>query len=260
MAHLETSRPHYTPMLVILLIVASYFLGTLTTKIQYMEGNKTGTVAQQNPSNQGIAGISNPQGGTVGGQVAGQQVIEPPKPPEAGHLPPLGEKQAKVTLIEFSDFQCPFCKRMFDETYPQLKADYIDTGKVKLVFRHYPLSFHPYAQKTAEATECANEQQKFWEYHDVLFKNQDTWSAQTATQIDATLTTYATELGLDAGKFSLCLQNGTYKKEVEEDFAAGNKAGVSGTPTTFINGKSIVGAQPYSAFKAEIDAALKEAK
>lgn len=93
-----------------------------------------------------------------------------------GHLPVLGKKDAKVTIVEFSDFQCPFCKQFFSETLPQLKKEYIDTGKVKLFYRQFPLtSIHPNAQIAAEAAECANEQGKFWEYHDILFTNQASW-------------------------------------------------------------------------------------
>lgn len=108
------------------------------------------------------------------------------QPVDVGHLPALGNKSAKVTVVEFSDLQCPFCKRFFDETYSQLKKDYIDTGKISLTFRHYPLhSIHPNAQKAAEATECANEQGKFWEYHDILFKLQDSWANQPQTSINS---------------------------------------------------------------------------
>jgi protein-disulfide isomerase len=94
-----------------------------------------------------------------------------------GHLPVIGSNKAKITIVEFSDFQCPFCERFFLDTYPQLKKEYLDTGKAQLTFRHYPLtSIHPNAQKAHEASECANEQGKFWEYHDKLFQNQSVWS------------------------------------------------------------------------------------
>lgn len=91
---------------------------------------------------------------------------------ENGHFPALGDKNAKITIVEFSDFECPFCRRYFTDTYPQLKKDYIDTGKVAMYYRHYPLPFHPLAQPFAIASECANEQGKFWEYHDKIFKEQ----------------------------------------------------------------------------------------
>lgn len=93
-----------------------------------------------------------------------------------GHLPQLGQQNAKVTIVEFSDFQCPFCKAFFDDTLSQLKKDYIDTGKAKMAYRHFPLSsIHKNAQKAGEASECANEQGKFWQYHDLIFQTQETW-------------------------------------------------------------------------------------
>ncbi len=94
-----------------------------------------------------------------------------------GHLPVLGNDDAKITIIEFSDFQCPFCKQFYTDTLPQLKSEYLDTGKAQLTFRHYPLtSIHPNAETAHRASECANEQGKFWEYHDLLFETQDSWS------------------------------------------------------------------------------------
>lgn len=103
-----------------------------------------------------------------------------PTPPkqdvDTGHLPTLGNNKAKVTVVEFSDFQCPFCKRFFDDTFSQLKKDYIDTRKIQFTYRHFPLrSIHANAQKAGEAAECANEQGKFWQYHDTLFQQQNTW-------------------------------------------------------------------------------------
>lgn len=106
-----------------------------------------------------------------------------------GKLPVLGKDSAKLTIVEFSDFQCPFCESFFTGTYPQLKKNYIDTGKVKLAFRHYPLTgIHPNAQRAHEAAECANEQGKFWEYHDLLFKLQQNWSNLPLTAPTGTTT------------------------------------------------------------------------
>jgi protein-disulfide isomerase len=163
--------------------------------------------------------------------------------------PVLGNKNAKVTLIEFSDFQCPFCKRLNDDAIQQIKKDYVESGKVKLVFRDYPLGFHPEAQKAAEAAECADDQGKFWEYHDLLFANQ---ALLSITNYKA----WAKQLGLNEAQFNTCLDSGKYASEVQKDFADGQAAGVSGTPTVFINGIRLVGAQPYSAFKQVIDAEL----
>jgi protein-disulfide isomerase/plastocyanin len=163
-----------------------------------------------------------------------------------------GDVNAPVTIIEFSDFECPFCGKYVAETYPQIVKDYIETGKVKYVFRDFPLDFHPSAQKAAEAAECAGEQGKYWEMHDVLFENQD------ALGVD-TLKMYAVSLGLDTVEFDNCLDSGAMAEEVLADLADGQAYGVSGTPGFFINGKLLSGAQPFEAFKQEIEAALVEA-
>ena len=163
-----------------------------------------------------------------------------------------GKKDAPVTIIEFSEYQCPFCKRFIDDAYPKIIKDYVDTGKVKYVFRDFPLGFHDQAKPAAMAAECAGDQGKYWEYHDLLFKNQASLSA-------ANYKKWAKDLKLDTTKFDACVDTNKHKAEVEKDFADGQKAGVSGTPAFFINGKMISGAQPYSVFKAEIEAALKAA-
>ncbi len=162
-----------------------------------------------------------------------------------------GNADAPITIVEFSEFQCPFCKKFFDETYLQIVKDYVDTGKVKYVFRDFPLEFHPNAQKAAEAAECAGEQGKYWEMHDALFTNQD--------KLDiVSLKSYAKELKLNTVKFDACLDNGDMAEEVKKDAVDGQSYGVSGTPAFFINGKLISGAMPYSAFVTEIEAALAE--
>ena len=163
--------------------------------------------------------------------------------------PFLGDENAPVVLVSFEDYQCLFCKRAFDETLPQLKSEYIDTGKVKYVYRDYPLSFHPDAQKSAEAAECVNDQGKYWEMHDLIFNNQQSLSVSSLKQ-------YASQLGLDSTKFNSCLDSGEKASEVQNDFNEGQSYGVSGTPTFFINGNRLVGAQPYSAFKSLIDQEL----
>jgi len=161
----------------------------------------------------------------------------------------LGNKDAKVAIIEFSDYQCPYCKRFHTEAFEQLKKDYIDTGRVSFVYRDFPLSFHQNAQKASESAECADEQGKFWEMHNAIFENQDNIAVSD-------LKKYAKDLGLDTNKFNDCMDLGRMEKEVKKDFADGSAAGVTGTPTFFINGKMLVGAQPYSAFKQIIDPLL----
>jgi len=163
--------------------------------------------------------------------------------------PMLGNKNAKVTIIEFSDFECPFCAKFYSETMGQIKTEYIDTGKVKLVYRDFPLSFHANAQKAAEASECADDQKKFWEMHDLLFEKGVVGGVTTFKQ-------YAVDLGLDTDKFNKCLDSGEKATEVQNDMKDGQSYGISGTPGFLVNGVRIVGAQPFSAFKAVIDAEL----
>ncbi|UCD03461.1 MAG: DsbA family protein [Candidatus Aenigmatarchaeota archaeon] len=160
----------------------------------------------------------------------------------------LGEANAPITMIEFSDYECPFCTRFWEQTLPQIKTNYIDTGKVKFVYRDFPLSFHPNAQKAAEAAECAGEQGMYWEMHDKLFET---------GQLDvSSLKQHAVNLNLDSSQFDSCLDSGKYASEVQKDMQEGASAGVSGTPTFFINGIKVVGAQPYAAFQQVIDAQL----
>jgi len=180
---------------------------------------------------------------------------------ERSDAPAIGSKSAKVTMIEFSDFQCPYCQSFFKETYGQIKSKYIDTGKVRLVFRHFPLPFHQNAEKAAEAAECANKQGKFFEYHDLLFKNAQSDGTGLAA---SDLKKYADQLGLNSGtlgfgknKFNQCLDKSETASVVKKDVSDGTAAGVSGTPSFIINGKLVVGAQPYASFEQVIEAALK---
>lgn len=170
-----------------------------------------------------------------------------------------GDENATVTIIEFTDYQCPFCSRHFTDTLSQLKTNYLDNGLVKYVVRDYPLSFHANAKKAAEASECAGEQDGFWEMHDVLFAKQGEWS--NVSDPSANFKQYASELGLNATTFGSCLDNGDMAAEVDADFAAGNAAGVSGTPGFWIisaegETKAISGAYPYQTFADAIDAML----
>src|SRR3989344_4635942 len=158
-----------------------------------------------------------------------------------------GSANAPVTIIEFSDFQCPFCSSFYNSALTQIRKDYVETGKVKIIYRDFPLSFHPEAQKAAEAAECAKDQGKFWEMHDKLFENQQTLSLSNYKA-------WAKELGLDSAKFNQCLDSGSKAAEVANDQQDGAAAGVGGTPSFFINGKLVVGAQPYSVFMQAIDA------
>lgn len=231
-----------TQLLVTLLIVAAFLIGVLVTKVQYLErgqGTTTALPTAQAPS----------------------QGNQPPAPGvkvdvDKGNLPALGDKNAKVVMLDFGDFECPFCKQYFDQTYAQIKKDYIDTGKIVYYYRHFPLSFHPAAKPTALASECANEQGKFWEFHDLVFKEQAKITGQTPEGITKVLKGFAVSLGLNTGQFNSCLDLEKYKANVEKDTTEGTTAGVNGTPTFFVNGMSLVGAQPYSAFQTLIDQEL----
>ncbi|MEE8403600.1 MAG: thioredoxin domain-containing protein [Candidatus Hydrothermarchaeaceae archaeon] len=166
----------------------------------------------------------------------------------------MGPEDAPVTIIEFSDYQCPYCQKFWSQTLPQIKAEYIDTGKVKFVYRDFPLSGHANAQKAAEATECADDQEKFWAMHDIIFAGQTVWSSGDAVSI---FKGYASELELDEADFASCLDSGKYMEEVQKDLQDGVKAGVRATPAIFVNGILVSGgARPFSVFKQIIDSEL----
>jgi protein-disulfide isomerase len=160
-----------------------------------------------------------------------------------------GDKDAPVTIVEFSDYECPFCARFYSQTYGQIDEEYIKTGKVKLVYRDFPLSFHRNAQKAAEAAECAGEQDKYYEMHDKLFEDGVTGGVSAFKQ-------YASDLELDTNDFNDCLDSGEMAGEVTKDFQDGQVVGITGTPGFIINGQLVSGAQPFSAFKQVIDAEL----
>jgi len=167
-----------------------------------------------------------------------------------GH-PAKGPADAPVTIVEFSDFECPFCKQVVP-TLDQIKSKYGD--QVRLVFRQFPLSsIHPHAQKAAEAALCANEQGKFWEMHDAMFND------QKLLEVTALKTT-AGSLGVDKAKFESCLDSGRLAPKVKEDERAGVLVGVTGTPALFINGRSLSGAQPFEAIAQIIDEEIARAK
>ncbi len=167
---------------------------------------------------------------------------------KAGEDPSAGSADAKVKMVIFSDFQCPFCSRVVP-TVKQIEEAYGD--QVQITFRNFPLSFHQFAQKAAEAGECANVQGKFWEMHDKMFENQNALTVEH-------LKSYAGQLGLDQAKFDACLDNGDMTAEVNRDFQDGTGLGVQGTPAFIINGELVSGALPFDQFKAVIDKKLAE--
>jgi protein-disulfide isomerase len=157
-----------------------------------------------------------------------------------------GGVKAPITIIEFSDYQCPFCKRAEDSVN---KVMHIYGHKIRLVYRNSPLPMHPMARPAAEAAACANAQDKFWQYHAKLFDNQAGLSNDKFKQI-------AKDVGLDSAKFDECVAKKPYGDKIDQDTADGNKVGVSGTPAFFINGRMLSGAQPFEKFKEVIDAEL----
>lgn len=198
-------------------------------------------------------------------KIAARQQAPAPEAPEAvvsmNDDPVRGDINAPVTIIEFSDFQCPYCGRFFKSTLTEIERDYIQTGKVRYVFRDFPLEFHKQAPKASEAANCAGEQGKYWEMHDKLFENQN------ALMVDK-LKQYGAEIGLESDPFNACLDSGKYAEEINRDIEDGKKAGVSGTPSFFIGksqgkskeiiGKRIVGARPFESFKQVIDVLLAD--
>jgi len=177
--------------------------------------------------------------------------------------PIIGNMDAEITIIEFSDFQCPFCARFHVQTLPTIMDEYINKGTVKLVFRDFPIqSIHPNALPASVAAECANEQKKFKEMHDVLFEKQNKWSNQNIETVMNTFSQYASDLGLEEKAFDSCLKNGKYIEEIQKDLDDGRTYGISGTPGFFIGNDQIgfielKGAQPFENFKKVIDNQLK---
>ena len=194
----------------------------------------------------------------------------PPPAPESILLgidddPMKGDRKARLVLVEFSDFQCSYCARFVRETLPEIEKDYIKTGKLKYVFRDFPItSAHKDAFKAALAAGCALDQGKYWEMHDRLFENQAAFTVYNLTQ-------RAQAIGLNKETFQQCLNNNEYATEVQSDFADGTKAGVNQTPFFFLGLTEpnspkvkvltvITGAKPYAVFKAAIDSALQQTK
>ena len=176
--------------------------------------------------------------------------------------PIRGNTEAPITIIEFSDFQCPFCARFHLQTLPLLIENYIDTGKVKLVYRDFPIqNIHPNALPAAVAAECAYDQDKFWEYHDRLFENQNQWSGLGTADAISVFGQYALDLDLDQQEFNTCLNGGKYINEIRNDLDDGKEYGVSGTPGFFVGNERIgyvelKGAQPFENFKKVLDSQL----
>ncbi len=200
------------------------------------------------------------------GFLAAYLVLQPgrerPSPPQTVPAPKAlldepakGAEDAPVTIIEFADFRCGFCLRHFVQTLPALEEEYIATGKVRYVFRNFPI-LGVQSRWAALAAECAHEQGHFWEYHDKLFA----LAREGQELLRSRLKSAAEELGMDAAQFESCLDSSKYLDEVQEDLAAGQNAGVTGTPAFLINGQLLVGAHPIEKFRELIEQELAKKK
>lgn len=167
----------------------------------------------------------------------------------------LGSPSAKVTFIEYGDFQCPFCGRFATQVKQQIVDQYVKSGKVAFIWRDFAFLGEE-STRASEAARCAGEQGKFWDFHDYLFSHQQGENAGAFS--DANLKKFAGAVKLDQVKFDSCFTSGKYKKAVEDSTAEGRAAGVNGTPASFVNGKPISGAQPFSVFQSAIEAELKK--
>lgn len=241
-------------ILVLLLVIGAFYIGSLTTKLKYLE-----TASKTPPTQVAAAGNTVPQA------IPTENLS--PKQVSIDDDPVLGSKDAKVTIVEFSDYECPFCKRHFDQTFPDLKKEYIDTGKVKLVYRDLPLSFHdPMATTEAIAANCARNQggdPTYFKYHDEIFKR--TTSNGNGLTKDA-LYKISDGLGLNTTALKTCMDDPKQAEEVKKDLADATAVGATGTPAFFvgkstangvITGTKVNGAQPFSAFKTIIDQQLQ---
>lgn len=177
-----------------------------------------------------------------------------PAPPERVRLKigkefALGQSEAPLVMVEYTDYQCPFCNRFYTTTFQELKKQYIDTGKLRFISRDFPLAFHPHALKAAEATRCAGEQDKFWQMKDALMINYARLTSDLITSL-------ARDAALDMVRFQGCLESGKYQDEIKEGIAAASAVGISGTPSfvvgrvtgEYLEGYRVVGAQPFAVF------------
>ena len=218
------------------------------------------------------SGISNEELKEMLSEIKTAPVPQPAQQPRAAaapsiidvtfdNQPMIGDPDAPITIVEFSDFQCPFCSKFHEQTLPSIMENYVDTGKVNFVYRDLPLGFHPNANPASIAAECANEQGKFWEYHDVLFQNQAQWQGLGTDDFSSTAKQFASDMGLESASFETCLSSSETATKVSQDSRDAASYGATGTPTFFIGNEKdgfvkLVGAQPFAAFEAEINSQL----
>jgi protein-disulfide isomerase len=192
---------------------------------------------------------------------SGNEVILPdPQPflPKVSTRPQntMGDANAKVIIVEYSDFNCGFCRRFYQETFPRLVNEYVNTGKVRLSFKHYPF-LRPSSVWKAHAAECAATQGRFWDYHGKLFSTEI--GGDDEASVKQALASLADELSLNRELFTACLNDSAVQQQVINDAQEGRRLGVSGTPSFLVNGRPLVGAQPFEAFRALIEEELTKA-
>lgn len=229
-----------TPLLIVVFFVLGVALGGMFVKIQYLEGKNTAAVVAP----------SAPTAPTAPNQPTALTAVNIKVTADD---PVKGSPNAKLTIVEFADYQCPFCARFQQDVLTPMIKDYVDTGKVRFVFKN--LAFlGKESTDAANAALCAKEQNKFWEFHDKLFASQN-GENQGGFSPDK-LKGFAADLGLNASQFNDCLDKQKYNAQVTADIAEANKNGFQSTPSTAVGSTPIIGAQPYAQFKTAIDAEL----
>lgn len=228
-----------TFLVLVVMIAGAYFLGSYKTKVDIYEGKGVVPAATQNVA--APAPSPAPTAPTVV-----KALVNPDDPVK-------GDPKAKITIVEYSDFQCPFCGRFYKDTFPDLMSQYIDTGKVKFVYKNLAFLGQE-SRDAANAAFCAQEQNKFWEYHDKLFASQN--GENQGTFAAANLKKFAAGLGLNTATFNSCLDANKYNARVDADIAEANQNGFQSTPSFAINSTPLVGAQPIAQFKTIIDSQL----
>lgn len=212
--------------------------------IIYLVGNKNANPAPQMAGNGGAQNQLAAVGAVANLEIGGRDVV-------------LGDPNAPVALIEYGDYQCPFCGKFFSEVDLKLRDEYIKSGTVKMVFRDFAF-LGPESDAAAAAAECAKDQKQFWAYHDALYTTEIADGKENSGNLTRDLfMKLASGLKMDTAAFTACLDAGKYTNQVSQDSDAARSLGVNSTPTVFINGQKFTGAQPYADFKAAIDTALK---
>ena len=238
-------------VVIVLVGIASFFAGSYTSNLN------SDQISEQDLEK----ALSKLELKLLQNQLPTKQAVEPVKI-SADDDPIIGDPNAPITIIEFSDFQCPFCARFNSQTLPAILDEYIEQGKVKLVFRDFPIqSIHPNALPASVAAECANDQNKFKEMHDILFEKQSEWNKIETEAALSLFSQYASNMNLEQEVFDSCLTSGKHIEEIKKDLEDGRDYGVTGTPGFFIGNDHIgfvelKGAQPFESFKKVIDAQL----